>query len=67
MRRGCIAIGKVECDGCHRSMKYGERYLLMDGEGDEKQHLCIDCCASLGYLSHETEKGKEIVTFLLKE
>jgi hypothetical protein len=48
-------------------MKYGERYLLMDGEGDEKQHLCIDCCASLGYLSHETEKGKEIVTFLLKE
>ena len=34
MRRGCIATGKVECDGCHCPIKYGERYLLINGEGD---------------------------------
>lgn len=67
MRRGCIAIGKVECDSCHRIIKYGERYLLIDGEGDERQHLCIDCCQSLGYVSYGTEKGKQIITFLPKE
>ena len=67
MRRGCIAIGKVECDGCHRAIEFGERYLLMDGEGDERQRLCIDCCQSDGYVSYGTEKGKQITTFLPKE
>jgi hypothetical protein len=67
MRRGCIAIGKVECDGCHRPLKYGERYLLIDGEGDEKQRFCIDCCQSRGYVSDRTEKGKQIITFLSEE
>jgi hypothetical protein len=67
MRRGCIAIGKVECDGCHRPIKYGERYLLINGEGNERQRLCIDCCQSYGYVSYGTEKGKQIITFLPKE
>lgn len=67
MRRGCIAIEKVECDGCHRLIKYGERYLLINEEGDEKQRLCIDCCLSRGYISYGTEKGKQIITFLPKE
>jgi hypothetical protein len=67
MRRGCIAVGKVECDDCGRPIKYGERYLLVEGEVDERQRLCIDCCGRLGYLSYETEKTKEIVTFLHKE
>jgi hypothetical protein len=67
MRRGCIAIRKAECDGCQRPIKYGERYLLIDGEGDERQRLCIDCCLSRGYVSYGTEKGKQIVTFLPKE
>ena len=64
MRRGCIATEKVECDGCHRPIKYGERYLLINGEGDEKQRLCIDCSLSRGYISYITEKGKQIITFL---
>ncbi|GAJ02648.1 unnamed protein product, partial [marine sediment metagenome] len=34
MRRGCIATEKVECGGCHCPIKYGERYLLINGEGD---------------------------------
>lgn len=67
MRRGCIAIGKAECDGCQRPIKYGERYLLINGEGDEKQRLCLDCCQSRGYVSYGTEKGKQIITFLPKE
>jgi hypothetical protein len=67
MRRGCIAIGKVECDNCHRTIKYGERYLLINGEGDERQRLCIDCSLSRGYISYGTEKGKQIITFLPKE
>ena len=36
MRRGCIAIGKTECDGCHRPIEYGEHYLLINEEDDEK-------------------------------
>lgn len=67
MRRGCIAIGKVECDSCHHPIKHGERYLLVDGEGDERQRLCTDCCQSHGYVSYGTEKGKQIITFLPKE
>ena len=67
MRRGCIAIGKVECDGCNRPIKYGERYLLTDGKGNEEQRLCIDCCISNSYISYGTEKGKQIITFLPKE
>jgi hypothetical protein len=67
MRRGCIAIGKAECDGCQRPIKYGERYLLINGEGDERQRLCLDCCQSRGYVSYGTEKGKQIITFLPKE
>jgi hypothetical protein len=67
MRRGCIAIGKVECDGCHQPIEYGERYLVIDGEGDERERLCIDCCQSQGYVSYGTEKGEQIITFLPKE
>ncbi len=67
MRRGCIAIGKMECDSCHRPIDYAERYLLIDGEGDERERLCTDCCQSHGYVSYGTEKGKQIITFLPKE
>ena len=66
MRRGCIATGKVECDGCRRPIKYGERYLIIDGEGDEKQRLCIYCCLKSGYISYGDEKGQQIATFLPK-
>ena len=64
MRRGCIAIGKVECDGCHRPLKYGERYLFIDEEGDEKQRLCVDCCLSRGHITYKTTKVEQIITFL---
>ena len=67
MRRGCIAIGKMECDECHRPLKYGERYLVVNGEGDGRQRLCIDCCSNRGYVSYTAEKGKQTITFLPKQ
>ena len=63
MRRSCIAIGQVESDGCHRELEYGERYLVIDGEGGEKQRLCVDCCLKLGYASYKEERGEETITF----
>ena len=30
MRRGCISLGEVHCDGCHRVIPYPERYLVID-------------------------------------
>lgn len=67
MRRGCIAVGKVDCHSCHRIIKFGERYLLVNGEGEKRERLCIDCSLSRGYISYLTEKGKQIITFLPKE
>jgi hypothetical protein len=67
MRRGCIAIGKMNCDSCDRTINHGQRYLIIDGEGDEWQRLCLDCCESHGYVSYGTDKGRQIVTFLPKE
>jgi hypothetical protein len=67
MRRGCIAIEGVECDSCHRAIKYGERYLLINGEENERERLCVDCCERRGYISYGTEKGKDIASFLPRE
>jgi hypothetical protein len=67
VRRGCIAVGNLECDGCGRPLKYGEHYLVIDEQGDEKDRLCIDCCMSRGHSIYRTKKGKQIVTFLPEE
>ena len=63
MRRGCIAVGKIECDSCHRFLNYGERYLLIDDEKGEKKRHCVECCFAHGYASYTMEKGKETITF----
>lgn len=63
MRRGCLALGKVECDGCHRLLRYGERYLLTDEQGGSEQRLCVDCCQKRGYITYRTEKGKQVISF----
>jgi len=64
MRCGCIAVGEVQCDKCHRFLKSGERYLLNYDEQGNTQRLCTDCCSECGYFSHEEEKGKQVATFL---
>ena len=40
MRRGCISLGNVQCDECHRTIAYPERYLAVDekdGSADEHE------------------------------
>ena len=67
MRRGCIAIGKVQCDGCHKFLEHGERYLVINSEEGKKQRLCIDCCLGRGYALPQTEKGYQIITFFPRD
>ena len=64
MRCGCIALGTIQCDGCHRFLKYGERYLLSGDEGNDKQRFCVECCLSHGDASYIVEKAEEEITFL---
>ena len=67
MRCGCIAVGKVQCDGCHRFLEYGERYLVIDDDEENSQRFCIDCCLKRGYASYKTEKGERIITFFPRD
>ncbi len=69
MRRGCISLGNVRCDECHRAIAYPERYLAVDEkdgvevEEGETSHYCVDCCLKKGYARYITEKGEEVLTF----
>ena len=69
MRRGCISLGEVQCDDCHRTIPYLERYLAVDErdgvevEQGETSRYCIDCCLKKGYARYEGEKSGEALTF----
>lgn len=64
MRRGCISLGGVQCDDCHRIISYLERYLIIEEtEGSESQ-LCVDCCQKKGYADYKAEKGHQVLTLL---
>ncbi len=69
MRRGCISVGEVQCDGCHRIIPYPERYLAVDEkdgveveEGGTSRY-CVDCCLAKGYAQYKIEKGERVLTF----
>ncbi len=69
MRRGCISLGEVCCDDCHRIIPYPERYLAIDEEGGievekgKTSRYCVDCCLKKGYAHYREEKGEQILTF----
>jgi len=69
MRRGCISLGNVQCDDCHRVIPYLERYLVIDEEDGveveegETSRYCVDCCLKKGYAHYREEKGEQILTF----
>ncbi|HEX75819.1 MAG TPA: hypothetical protein G4O12_04460 [Dehalococcoidia bacterium] len=63
MRRGCVVTGEVYCDGCHRLIEHGERYLLIEEKEGEELCFCIDCCLSKGYATYVKEKGEQVLTF----
>ena len=69
MRRGCISLGNVQCDDCHRIIPYLERYLAIDEkdgvevEQGETSRYCVDCCLKKGYARYRMEKSEQILTF----
>jgi len=64
VRRGCISLGQVRCDDCHRIMPYPERYLAIGEAEGTTVRLCIDCSLKKGYARYKVEKGEKVLTFL---
>ncbi len=64
MRRGCISLGDVRCDGCHCIIPHSERYLAIEETEGVILRLCVDCCLNKGYARYKEEKrGEEVLTF----
>ncbi len=69
MRQGCISLGEIQCDGCHRTIPHSERYLAVDEEGDveveqgKTVHYCVECAVQKGYAYYKEEKGERTLTF----
>lgn len=63
MRRGCISLGDIQCDDCHRTIPYSERYLVVEEAEGVTLRLCIDCSLKRGYASYKVEKGQPVLTF----
>ena len=64
MRRGCISLGNVQCDDCHRIIPHPERYLSIEEPESTNLCLCIGCCLKQGYADYRSEKGESVLTFL---
>lgn len=69
MRRGCISLGKTQCDQCLRILPHSERFLAIDEEdGVEVEegkiaHYCTECALQKGYAHYSEEKDGRILTF----
>ena len=69
MRRGCISLGEIQCDECHHTIPYPDRYLAVDeidgieDEEGETRRYCVECCLKKGYAHYKEEKGESILTF----
>ena len=55
MRQGCISLGNIKCDGCHRVIPHSGRYLLIEETTGEKTRLCVECCLEKGYAQYDNE------------
>ena len=69
MRRGCISLGEVKCDVCHREIPYPERYLATNEEDGfevakgKTVRYCVQCALEKGYAHYKDEKGGRVLTF----
>ena len=64
MRRGCISLGDVQCNGCHRTIPHSEFYLVIEETEGAILRLCVDCCLNKGYARYKkVEKGEQVLTF----
>jgi len=68
MRQGCISLGEVRCDDCHRIIPHSERYLITEGRKKGViLRLCVDCCLKKGYAGYKEEKkGERVLTFFIE-
>jgi len=66
MLSGCISLGDAQCDSCHRTIPYPERYLIVEESEGITPHLCIDCCLNKGYALYKESKGKRVLTFFVE-
>ena len=68
MRRGCISLGEMQCDECHRVIRHSERYLAVEEEkGKEAEtgqtaRYCMKCAVKKGYAYYREEKNEKILT-----
>ena len=67
MRRGCISLGDIQCDDCHRTIPHLERYLVIEEAEGVVSRLCLECVSNKGYAHHKQEKGEPVVTFFAEE
>ena len=64
MRRGCISLGDVQCDGCHRTIPHSEHYLAIEETEGVLLRLCVECCLNKGYAQYKkADKGEQMLTF----
>jgi hypothetical protein len=56
LRRGCISLGNINCDVCHRKILYPERYLSLEETKGKSQTLCMTCCEARGLVQPESSK-----------
>jgi len=67
MRQGCISLGEVRCDDCHRVIPHSERYLIIEETEEVILRFCVDCCLKKGYARYKEEKkGERVLTFFIE-
>ena len=63
MRRGCISLGNIKCDKCHRQILYPERYLFLEEAQGKTRCLCVECCKEEGLVRAGSEKENSEILF----
>jgi len=66
VRCGCVSLGDVQCDDCHRIIQCPERYLVVEETEGIALCLCVDCCLNRGCVHYKVEKGERVLTFFSK-
>ena len=67
MRHGCVSLGEVQCDDCHRFIPYPGRYLVVEETEDNVLHLCIDCSLKRGYAAYKHDNGELMILTFFSE
>ncbi|MBA7648663.1 hypothetical protein ES703_56451 [subsurface metagenome] len=72
MRRGCISLGEVQCDECHRTIPHSERYSAIEEEDGVEADTgktacyCVECSLKKGYAYYKEEKDERVLTIFPK-